>query len=132
MVMRKLVTYVIVIPLALVFVAFGVANWHSVRVSFDPFDPSDPALAVGVPLFALIIVVAILGVIAGGIATWFGQRHWRRAARRHEADARDAKVQLADLQAAHAALRGEPARLVPPSHGGLFGVAGRDKQGAAL
>jgi len=85
-----------------------------------------------VPLFALIIVVAILGVIAGGIATWFGQRHWRRAARRHEADARDAKVQLADLQAAHAALRGEPARLVPPSHGGLFGVAGRDKQGAAL
>ena len=130
--MRKFITYVIVIPLAVLFVALGVANWHSVKVSFDPFDQNDSALAVAVPLFVLIIMVAILGVIAGGMATWFGQRHWRRAARRHEADARDAKAQLADLQAAHAALRGEPARLVPPSHGGLFGFAGRDKQGAAL
>jgi hypothetical protein len=29
-------------------------------------------------------------------------------------------------------LRGEPARLVPPSQGGLFGPTGRDKQGATL
>jgi len=79
MIMRKFVTYVIIIPLALVFVAFAVANRHFVTVSFDPFDTTTPAVAVQLPLFALIIAVAILGVIAGGMATWFGQRHWRRA-----------------------------------------------------
>src|SRR5262245_12632658 len=132
MVMRKFVTYVIVIPLALVFAAFGAANWHSVKVSFDPFDPSDPALAVGVPLFALIIVVAILGVIAGGMATWFGQRHWRRAARRHETDARTAKAQLAELRSQAVASRGETERRAFPAQVGFYGAAGRDKRGAAL
>jgi uncharacterized integral membrane protein len=132
MVMRKFVTYVIVVPLALVFVAFGVANRHLVTVSFDPFNSTDPAVAVSLPLFVLIIAVAILGVIAGGLATWLGQRHWRRAARRHEADARDARAQLADLRAAGLASRGEPARLGAPSSGGSYGAAGRDKQGATL
>jgi uncharacterized integral membrane protein len=132
MIMRKFISYVIVIPLALVFIAFAVANRHFVTVSFDPFNAATPAVAVQLPLFVLIIAVAILGVIAGGMATWLGQRHWRRAARRLEADARDAKAQLADLRAAHMALRGEPARLVPPFQGGLFGPAGRDKRGATL
>jgi uncharacterized integral membrane protein len=132
MVMRKFVTYVIVIPLLLVLIAFSVANRHPVTVSFDPFNSAEPAVTVAPPLFVLIIAVAIMGVIAGGFASWFGQRHWRRAARRHEADARDARARLADLQAAHTALRGEPARLVPPSSGGFYSPAGRDKQGATL
>ena len=130
--MRKLVTYGIIIPLALVFIAFGVANRHFVTVSFNPFNSADPVVAVSLPLFVLIIAVAILGVLAGGFATWFGQRHWRRAARRHEADARDARAQLTDLRAAHLASRGDPARLVPPLQGGMYGAAGRDKQGATL
>lgn len=32
------------------------------------------------PLFVVIIAVAMFGVIAGGVATWFGQHCWRRAA----------------------------------------------------
>jgi uncharacterized integral membrane protein len=132
MVMRKFVTYVIVIPLLLILIAFSVANRHPVTVSFDLINFADPAMTVSPPLYALIIVVAILGVIAGGFATWFGQRHWRRAARRHEADARDARGQLADLRAAHVASHGEPARLVAPSQGGWYAPAGRDKQGATL
>jgi uncharacterized integral membrane protein len=134
--MRKFATYVIVIPLLLILIAFSVANRHPVTVSFDPINSAAPAMSVSPPLYALIIAVAILGVIAGGLASWFGQRHWRCAARRHEADARDAKAQLADLRAAHMTLRGEPARLVPPSQGGLpsgfYCAAGRDKQGAVL
>ena len=83
-------------------------------------------------LILIIFAVAVLGVVAGGVATWFGQHHWRRAARRHEADARDAKAELADLRAASMALRGEPARLAGPSQAGFYGAAGRDKQGATL
>jgi uncharacterized integral membrane protein len=136
--MRKfLVTWLILVPLGLLFVVFAVANRHFVTVSFDPFNAAAPSLSVSMPLFVLIILMAILGVIAGGCATWFSQRRWRRAARHHEADARIARAQLDDIHAAQAAAsRGEAARLVGPSQGsfqgGFYGSAGRDKQGAVL
>jgi hypothetical protein len=77
--------------------------------------------------------VAILGVVAGGSATWFRQRHWRRAARQHEADARQARAQLADLRAsAMTPSRYDPQRLPAPQQGGGYGATGRDKQGATL
>ena len=91
--MRKFFTALVVIPLGLIFIVFAVANRHFVTVSFDPFNSTDPAIAVSMPLFVVIIAVAILGVAAGGMATWFRQRHWRRAARQHEADARRARAE---------------------------------------
>jgi uncharacterized integral membrane protein len=113
-------------------IVFAVANRHFVTVSFDPLNTTDPSLSVSLPLFVLIILVAIIGVLAGGSATWFGQRRWRRAARRHEADARAAKEQLADLHAAALSSRGEPQRLPYPSPGASVPASGRDKQGATL
>ena len=86
--MRKFFTGLMLIPLGVIFVVFAVANRHAVTVSFDPFNSTDPSLGVRLPLFVVIIAVAILGVVAGGTATWFRQRQWRRAARRHEADSR--------------------------------------------
>jgi uncharacterized integral membrane protein len=132
MVMRKFFTAVVLIPLGLVFIVFAVANRHLVTVSFDPFNSTDPSVAVRLPLFVVIIAVAILGVVAGGSATWFRQRHWRRAARQHEADARAARAQLADLRTAAAASRYDPQRLPAPPPGGGYGAGGRDKQGATL
>src|ERR1700716_4064153 len=81
MVMRKFFTALVLIPLGLIFVIFAVANRHLVTVSFDPFNSSDPSVGFTLPLFVVIIGVAIAGVVAGGCATWFRQRHWRRAAR---------------------------------------------------
>jgi hypothetical protein len=46
------------------------------------------------------IAMATIGVMAGSSMTWFRQRRWRRAARQNEADARQARAQLADLRAA--------------------------------
>src|SRR5258705_13982084 len=99
MVMRKFFTALVLIPLGLIFIVFGVANRHLVTVSFDPFNSADPSVAVRLPLFVVIIAAAIAGVAAGGTATWFRQRHWRRAARQHEAEARQARTQPADLRA---------------------------------
>ncbi len=130
--MRKFFTAVVLIPLGLIFVVFAVANRHLVTVSFDPFNSTDPSIAITLPLFVVIIAVAIVGVVAGGSATWFRQRHWRRAARRHEADARQARAQLADLHAGATASRYDPQRLSGPQPGGLYGSGGRDKQGATL
>jgi uncharacterized integral membrane protein len=131
--MRKFLTALIVIPLGLLFVIFAVANRHFVTVSFDPFNTRDPSVGVTMPLFAVIIIVAILGVVAGGTASWFRQRHWRRAARQHDADARQAQAQLAELRGGAIASRSDPHRfLALPPQGIGYGAAGRDKHGATL
>jgi uncharacterized integral membrane protein len=130
--MRKFLTALIVIPLGLILMVFAVANRQFVTVSFDPFVSNDPSFSVTLPLFLLLIVVAALGVFAGGCAVWFGQRHWRRAARRNEAEARAARGELADLRAQAAAARPESQRLPVPSGVGLYGPVGRDKQRARL
>ena len=131
--MRKFLTGLVLLPLGVIFVVFAVANRHMVTVSFDPFNSSNPAVAFTMPLFVVIIVVAILGVAAGGSATWFRQRRWRRAARQHEADARQARAQLADLRGgAVPPLRYDLQRLPGPPRGVGYGAGGRDKQGATL
>ncbi|WFU24753.1 lipopolysaccharide assembly protein LapA domain-containing protein [Bradyrhizobium sp. CB1717] len=130
--MRKFLTALIVIPLALILVTFAVANRHFVTVSFDPLISDDPSFSATMPLFLLLILVAALGVVAGGCAVWLAQRHWRRAARRHEADARAARGELADLRAQVTAARPEAQRLPVPSGVGLYGPIGRDKQRATL
>ena len=130
--MRKFFTALVVIPLGVLFIVFAVANRHLVTVSFDPFNTVNPSVAVTMPLFVAIIVVAILGVAAGGTATWFRQRHWRRASRQHEAEARRARAETADLRAVAVVSRGGTPQLAAPVQRGIYGSAGRDKQGATL
>lgn len=140
--MRKFLTALVLVPLAIVFVAFAVANRHLVTVSFDPFNSADPASSITLPLFAVIILIAILGVIAGSMATWFRQGHWRRAARRLEVDAERARADLADLrvQVALAARNAvQPASAGGPAATGsgllsdrLHGAGERDKTGSTL
>ena len=92
--MRKLVTALILIPLAIVIVAFAIANREIVAVSFDPFDSSAPAYAIKMPLFILIFVLIGVGVVVGGIAAWLRQSKWRTRARRAEAAARELRAAL--------------------------------------
>ena len=128
--MRKFFSALVLIPVGVIFLVFAVANRRLVTVSFDPYNAADPSIGVTLPLFVVLIVVAILGVVAGSAATWFRQRHWRRAARQHEAEAAEARTRLAELQATTAP-RGavEPALL--PYFGGPE-AARRDKHGATL
>jgi len=85
---RKIVSAVILVPLGVAIIIFAVANRQSVTVSFDPFSTASPAYAVTLPLFILIVMLVILGVLIGGTAAWVGQARWRRAARRLDADVR--------------------------------------------
>ena len=85
---RKIVSTVILVPLAAVIILFAVANRQAVTVSFDPFSTASPAYAVTLPLFVLVVMLIILGVLIGGTAAWAGQARWRRAARRLDADVR--------------------------------------------
>jgi hypothetical protein len=90
---RKIVTALILIPLAVVLISFAVANRQAVVVSFDPFDRAAPALSFTIPLFALILALIIGGVILGGIASWLRQGKWRWRARIAEAQARELRAE---------------------------------------
>src|ERR1041384_4325296 len=98
MLMRKFLTALVVIPLGILLVIFAVANRHLVTVSFDPFNSVTPTVAVTLPLFVVIIAVAMLGVLAGGMATWFRQGRWRSAARQSEAESPERRTELADFR----------------------------------
>lgn len=85
---RKIVSAVIIIPLLAIIVAFAVANRQPATLSFDPFSSTAPAYVITLPLFVIVFVMLILGVVIGGTAAWIGQRHHRRAQRRLDNEVR--------------------------------------------
>ncbi len=85
---RRIISILILVPLAVVIIAFAVANRQWVTVSFDPFSSTSPAYAATLPLFAIIFVSLILGVVVGGFVAWVGQAKWRRSARKLDSDVR--------------------------------------------
>ena len=97
-VLRKIVAAVILIPLAIVIIAFAVANRQIVTVSLDPFSSEHPASSLTLPLFVLILVLLIAGVVIGGTASWLRHGNLRRTARRFERDSRGLRSELASLR----------------------------------
>jgi uncharacterized integral membrane protein len=122
--LRKIVFWLILVPLAIVILMFAIANREVVTVSFDPFSSTAPAASVSVPLFVLIFILVILGVILGGVAAWLRQSEYRRAARRRDADVSLLRREIDTLNARlgdkfDAAAQDRAARIAfrPPSHG---------------
>ena len=111
--LRKVVAAIILVPLAAVIIAFAVSNRHGVTVSFDPFDTKAPVATVTLPLFALIIMVLIVGVLIGGLASWLRQGTWRSAARRLERELAQLRGKVAMLEGG-AATPAKPAQTNSP------------------
>ncbi len=78
---RKLALGFIVVPLGVVLIALAVVNRKPVELTLDPFGALDPTVGIEAPLFLLLLGAFALGLIVGGIATWFSQGKWRRMAR---------------------------------------------------
>jgi len=95
---RKIITALILAPLAIAVAMFAVANRQTVVVSFDPFDQAHPAYTLPLPLYQLILVLVIGGVVVGGAAAWLRQSKWRRAARLADAKARELRVEVDRLK----------------------------------
>src|SRR5271166_3653889 len=99
--MIRFIRYAVLALIAAVLLLFAFANQEVVEVSFDPFGSRDnPALAFALPLFAVAIVFAALGVIAGAAATWLSQGRHRRAARQHRAEAQKWRAEAEALKTA--------------------------------
>lgn len=95
---RKIVKALVLIPITVTLLALAVANRQSVTVSFDPFDRTDPAFSLSMPLYGLVLVLTIGGVIIGGVAAWLGQRRWRGRARLAESQVRDLQAEFDRLK----------------------------------
>ena len=80
--MKKLLKTLILAPAAFVFVIFAVANRHVVKVSLDPFGTVDTAnLSVSVPLFILLLLAVMVGVLCGSVSSWLANAKCRAAQR---------------------------------------------------
>ena len=102
--LRKIVSVLIVLPIAIALIIFAVANRGPVTVSLDPFAPETPALAFTVPMFLIVFAAVALGVILGGVAVWFGQGRHRKASRenrwkaaRYEREASERRAEVERL-----------------------------------
>jgi uncharacterized integral membrane protein len=100
--MLKLVKFLIVAPIALLLLVFAFANRQVVSISFDPFVSDDsPAFALTAPLFLVLILTLMVGVIVGGAAVWLSQGRFRRAARRNRAEVDRLRERVTNAPAIH-------------------------------
>ncbi len=79
-------------------VAESEANRHFVNIYLDPLAGSSPeGTQISVRLFVVILASVMLGVILGGVVTYYEQGRHRRAARMARADAESLRIELARL-----------------------------------
>jgi hypothetical protein len=92
--LRRLLQTIVMIPIAGALVAWAVANRQPVTVSFDPFDPANPAFAMTMPVYLMGFSILIAGVLLGGVAAWIEQGKWRHARARLAAELRVVRAEL--------------------------------------
>jgi uncharacterized integral membrane protein len=99
---KRIVGWFVLVPLCAILVVFALANRQLVVVNFNPFtttaDPETPGL--GVPMFFVIFGILLVGVLLGGIATWFAQGQHRKDERSFR---RENERLHRELEAAHRA-----------------------------
>jgi uncharacterized integral membrane protein len=100
---NRLVTIIVLLPLAIVLVALCVANRETVTLTIDPFNPGNPALSWSAPLFVWLFGVLIVGLLLGGAVTWLNQGKHRKRARVNKAEADRLRQQAGDTRPAGSA-----------------------------
>ena len=83
MTLKRIFSWVVGLPIAVIAVGFAVANREWVTVSFDPINRVHPFATIAMPLWALFFA----GVFVGRFVAWRGAARYRRSAR-------DAKIEL--------------------------------------
>ena len=96
--LERFVRSLVMIPAAAVLGLLAMANRHPVTVSFDPFDATDTAFAVAVPLYVLGFTILVAGVALGGFVAWLGAGRHRRLGSRLARENAVIRSELASLQ----------------------------------
>jgi uncharacterized integral membrane protein len=85
--MKTFLKWLLLAPIGLLIAAFAVMNRQNVPVVLDPFGNDIPGMNFQAPLFFVMFLCGIIGVVAGSFVTWVGQGKHRRAAREAKAEA---------------------------------------------
>ena len=78
---KKVVTLVVFVPLAIVLIVLSVANRQMVTLALNPFRPEDAYLSLTAPFFVFLFLALIVGLLLGSGATWLAQGKYRKKAR---------------------------------------------------
>ena len=113
--MKNFLKALIVLPIAAAIVLFAIANRQIVTVHLDPFETGLlPFNTVTLPLFIVLFLTGLFGVMAGGIAAWLAQGKHRRAAKFHKREAQTHRAELDRMKAREEA-QTKLAALPPPA-----------------
>jgi uncharacterized integral membrane protein len=95
---RKLILALVVVPLGVVLIALAVVNRAPTELILDPLGGTEPSLTVEAPFFLFLLGAFAIGLVIGGLASWFNQGKWRRTAREEAREARDWRRQADRLE----------------------------------
>ena len=112
--MKTFFKWLLLAPVALVVLVFAVANRHSTTVVMDPLGLLSEGLTISAPLFIILFLAMMCGVIVGGCAAWLVQGKHRRAVREANAELRMLREENRIRGEEAARLRNEIAALPPP------------------
>ena len=85
--MGRILSLLVLVPVAIALISFSVANRQIIDISFDPTGAADPAFALHLPIFVVIFATLAIGLLLGGIGTWFTQGKHRKLARKKKQEA---------------------------------------------
>jgi len=104
----KILSRLLFVVFVLVAVLIGVSNTQPVELALWPLPHQ-----LVVPVYLLVIVVLLLGVLAGLGLGWWGGRHHRRHARHARRESERLEREVQRLRDAHAAAATAPGATAP-------------------
>jgi uncharacterized integral membrane protein len=94
--LRRILRWVVWLPIIILVVGFAVANRKWVTLSFNPMTQDVPSM--DLPLWLLFFLGIFVGAIVGWIGSWIAQGKHRKAAREARSEVSKLQVELADMR----------------------------------
>ncbi|MDD9910036.1 MAG: LapA family protein [Ahrensia sp.] len=88
--LNRLTTLFILVPVGIIVLALAVANRQSVTLAVPPDVNGEPLFSATMPMFAVVFVSVLIGMVIGSCATWFKQGRYRKDARVQKSQVRQA------------------------------------------
>jgi uncharacterized integral membrane protein len=83
--MKTFLKWLLLLPVCVLTLVFAIANRHVVTVVFDPFGDNQ-GMHLTAPLFIILFLAVMVGVLLGGTAAWLAQGKYRRSAKAARSD----------------------------------------------
>ncbi len=99
--MRKVLRWVVIIPVGALLVLFLIANRRLVALSLDPFSTEAPAIATpALPLWIWLVLALLFGFFTGAAGMWMSERELRIRAKADRIEINALKKAAADAERA--------------------------------